>query len=195
MRIADAADVDTEQLELGAHVRPAECGCVARDRPGRDLRHLVTGTHESEDAPVEERALADGVHVGIGRATGLVDDDAAARAHFEPACPRKFIARANAGGEDDEIGLQRLAVRELETVAAVFAVHDAQRAPVRVHDDAEILDHAAQHGAAAFVQLRRHQARRELDHVRLESHVPERVRCLEPEQATADDDAGARVGT
>ena len=49
----------------------------------------------------------------------------------------------------------------------------------------------AQGGAAGVVDLHRHQPRRHLDDVRLQTQLGQRVGGLEPEQAAADDGADA----
>ena len=63
-----------------------------------------------------------------------------------------------------------------------------------VHRDPERLDLRAQDLPAALVHLHGHQPRRELDHVRLETHVVERVGRLETEESATDhhSDAGLR---
>ena len=66
---------------------------------------------------------------------------------------------------------------------------DAGGQRAQVHGHAQRLDAPAQHRAADVVDLQAHQARRELDDVRLEAQVLERVRRLEAEQAAADDHA------
>ena len=57
--------------------------------------------------------------------------------------------------------------------------------------DPEGLDLLAQQLAAAIVDLHRHQARRELHHVRLEPEILERLGRLQAEQAAADHRADA----
>lgn len=55
-----------------------------------------------------------------------------------------------------------------------------------------VADEAGQEGAAALVDLRGHQVRRELHDVRGETEQPRRVRRLEAQQPAPDDDAGSR---
>ena len=64
-----------------------------------------------------------------------------------------------------------------------------QRVLLRVHRHAQRLDLRAQHAPAAVVDLHRHQARREFDHVGLEVHVAQRLGAFEAQQAAADDHA------
>ncbi len=193
MGVADAADVHAEQFQLGAHVGAGEGGLPAAQAGRHHLGHLVARRHETKNAPAPQRALADGVDVGIGRAALVVDDDAAAFADLEPAGARQLVARPDAGREDDEIGFQMPAVGELHAVAAGFAVHDLARIAPGVHAHAERLDLAPQQRAAAGVELHRHQLRRELDHVRLEAERLQRIGRFETQQATAHHHADTRA--
>ena len=63
-----------------------------------------------------------------------------------------------------------------------------------MHLDPEALDVAQEGGAAALVELHRHQPRRELHDVGLEPELQERVGGLQAEQAAADDHAAGHVG-
>ena len=81
--VADAGDIDAQELELGAHVGAAEGGGVVfGQHGGGNLGHLVAGCDEAEDATLKEGALADGEDVGVRGAAALVDDDAAAFAYL-----------------------------------------------------------------------------------------------------------------
>ena len=192
--VPDATDVDAEQLQLGAHVGTVE-GRIAV--PGQDvcghLGHLVAGCDQAEDPPVVEGAFADGEDVRVRRPAGFVDDNAAALARRQSTVAGQFVARADAGREDHHIGLQAVAVRELHAVAGGLSGDDAQGVLAGVHGDAQVLDHAAQHRAAAVVQLRAHEARRELHDVRGEGHVLQRIGCFETEQAATNDDTDFRT--
>nr|KGD10729.1 putative nitrite reductase (NAD(P)H), large subunit [Burkholderia pseudomallei] len=193
VRVADARDVDAHQLELRAQVRAGERALAARELPRDDARHVVAGRDEAEGLAVPCRALADRVDILIARAAALVDRDAAARADLEPACAGDLVARPDAGGEHDHVGIEMRAVGERHPVRARLAVDDLERVLARVHLHAERLDLLAQHPAAALVDLHGHQPRRELDHVRGEPHVAQRLRAFEPEQPAADDDARVRA--
>ena len=63
-----------------------------------------------------------------------------------------------------------------------------------VNRDPEVLDPAPQHRAAGLVELQRHQARGELDDVHRHAELGERVRRLQPQQASADHRARTRPG-
>ncbi len=76
---------------------------------------------------------------------------------------------------------------------ASFAVDDLLGALRGVDRDAQRLDLPAQQPAGRIVELHRHQARRELDHVRLEAEVLQRLGRLEAEQAAADHRADLRA--
>ncbi len=121
-------------------------------------------------------------------------DDAAARADFQPARTRELVARTDARGEHDHVGVQMRAVGELHAVACRPR---RRRSPACCAACAPVTPSSsillAQHAAAAFVDLHRHQARRELDHMRLEAHVAQRLRAFETEQAAADHRAGLRA--
>src|SRR5262249_56736487 len=60
--------------------------------------------------------------------------------------------------------------------------------------DAERLDLGAEDPRTAVVDLHRHEAGRELDHVGLQAHGGERVRRFQAQQPTADDHAGLDLG-
>ncbi|MGF6967589.1 hypothetical protein OKW43_004617 [Paraburkholderia sp. WC7.3g] len=194
VRVADAGDVDAHQLELGAHVGAREFGRVAEQLFRDSARHLVAGRDEAEQLALPQRAFADRVDVRIAGAARVVDCDAAACAEFEAARAREIVARTDARGEHDHVGVEMAAVGELHAVRARFAVDDRRRILLRVHRDAEFFDPAAQYAAATVVDLHRHQARSEFDHVRLQAHVAQRLRAFKAEQATADDGARFRAG-
>ena len=191
--IADAAHVHAQQFQLGAHVGTGEAGLATAKVCGGGFGHLVTGRHQAVDAPAPQRALADGVDVGVGRAALVVDHDAAALADFKTAGPGQLVARPDAGREHDQIRFQVLAVRKYHALAAGFAVHDLARVAPGVHAHAQRLDLAPQQAAAAAVQLHAHQLRRELHHVRLQAQRLERVGGLQPQQTAADHHADPRA--
>ncbi len=194
--VPDAADVDAEEFQLGAHVGTVE-GCIAV--PGQDARcdlgHFVAGCHQAEDPPVVERAFADGEDVRVRCPAGFVDSDATALARGQSTVVGQFVARTDTGREHYQVGLQAVAVGELHPVPGGLAGDDAQGVLARVYGDTEILNHAAQHRPATVVQLRAHEARREFHYVRGEGHVRECIGCFETEQATTDNDADLGAGT
>ena len=195
-RIAEAADVDGQlSFELGACVVEAgEAARLTRERRRGDLRHAVAGRDQAVGLAVEQRAFAHREDVGIAGATQLVDLDAAACAHGQAARLGQVVARSNARREHQQVGLELAAIRELERAHAALRVsHDRARGHVGVHDHAELLDARAQHRAAGVIDLQGHQARCELDHVRLESQREQRIRRFQAEQTSTDHDALARV--
>jgi hypothetical protein len=60
-----------------------------------------------------------------------------------------------------------------------------------VHLHAQALDLAAQHAAAAFVHLHRHQARGELHHMGFQAQVAQGLGAFQPQQAAAHHHARA----
>ncbi|MNS61706.1 hypothetical protein D3C72_947390 [compost metagenome] len=195
VRVADAGHVHAHQLELGAQIGAGEGGVVlAGDVAGGHAGHVVARCDEAEGLFVPRRAFADGVDVAVAGAAVAVDRHAAARAHGQQALARQFVARTDAGGEHDHVGLQVRAVGEHHAVPRARAVDDLHRVAAGVHVQAQRLDAAAQCTAAAFVDLHGHQARRELDHVRFQAHVAQRLGALQAQQAAAHHHAAARPG-
>ncbi len=192
MGVAERGHVHAHELELCAHVGAGEGGGgrgAGRGRSelrGGDLGHLIAGRDQAVDLALPERAFADGVDVGVGGAAGVVDDDAAARAHREPRRSGKFVARPDAGGEHDEVGLELGAVGKFQAVQAGVAGDDLGGGFLGVHMHAERLDLLSQHAAAAVIELHGHEARRELHHMGFESEVLQGLAGLEPEEAAAD---------
>ncbi|CAM5728355.1 hypothetical protein STENM223S_01660 [Streptomyces tendae] len=172
---------------------PVKGRVPGRDGRGGRLGLLVTGRDQPVDPAVGgQRALADreDVRVGDGAAL-LVDADAAALADREAAVPGQLVAGPHTGAEHHEFGGEFGAVGQLHAGdGAVVAGHDLLRADARVDGQAHVLDGAQQRGAAALVDLHRHQARRELHDVRGESESLERTGRLQAEQPAADHGAG-----
>ena len=194
VRVAERGHIDAEQLELRAHVGAAERRVrFACELPRGDLRHLVARRHQAEQTAAPERALADRVDVGVGGAARVVDHDAAARADLEARGARQFVARTDSSGEHDDVCIERRAVVELEALPRSLARHDGFRVLARVHVNAERFDLPAQHGAAAVVDLQRHQSRREFDHMGLQSEIAQRLGGFQPQQAAADHRAHLRA--
>ncbi len=123
----------------------------------------------------------------VHRAALLVDRDAAALADRQTAVAGQLVAGADTGGEHHQVGGEFGTVGQLHTGdGAVLADHDLLRAHARVDAQAHLLDGAQQGGAAALVDLHRHQARRELHDVGGQSEALEGTGRLEPEQTAAD---------
>ena len=78
--------------------------------------------------------------------------------------------------------------------AAAFVDEHLLHPDARADANIERLDAPLEDAAAVVVELHRHEARRHLDHGRVEAEEPEGVGRLESEQAAADDCAGAAAG-
>ena len=107
-RVAEGGHVDAEQLQLGRHVGAGERAGPAEQRVDDDLGHRVAGRHQAVHPAAGGGALADGPDVRVGGAALLVDQHAAALGEVEPGGPGQGVARADAGGEDDDLGRDRL---------------------------------------------------------------------------------------
>ena len=104
VRVAEARDVDAEQLELGRHVRIDEAARIAPCEAIRDdLRGLVARRDQPVARPIDGGCLADGGNRDVRRQTVAVHQEPAARSALEPGGLREFIARANTGGENHDI--------------------------------------------------------------------------------------------
>ena len=110
---------------------------------GGHARHVVARCDKAEGLVVPGRAFADRVDVAVAGATVGVDRHAATCAQRQHALARQFIARTNAGGEHDHVGLQPGAVRERHAVPRGRAIDDFHRVATGVHMQAERFDAAA----------------------------------------------------
>ncbi|MNC18414.1 hypothetical protein D3C75_663150 [compost metagenome] len=189
MGIADGADGDAEQLELGAHVRPLEAAVAAEQMVDGDLGHLVARCHQPEEAALPGGALADGIDVGIRGEAVIVDQHTAALCYGQFAITAQGVLRAYAGGEDHHIHLKGGAVGEGEAVFGLLAaVHqDLAGALAGVHLHAHGFNLAAQQLAALTVELLGHQHRGKLHHVGLETQCLEGAGGFQAEQAAPND--------
>ncbi|MNZ50940.1 hypothetical protein D3C78_687410 [compost metagenome] len=195
VRIADRADIHTEQLELGRHVGAGKTGGVLTRQRRRDIaRHAVTRCNQAEHTAVPRSALADGIDVWIAAATGAVDHHPAARGNLQTAAAAQSILRTNPGGEHDQVRFEKLAALEVHPVAIVFTGHHRLGRPRQVHADPERFDLRTQGRAAFSVQLHRHQARGEFHYVRFQAQRLEGVGSLKPQQATTDHHATPGIG-
>ena len=103
------------------------------------------------------------------------------------------ILRPDAGGKHDDIGFHGLAIGKTQHMLVLGAGFDAGGGLAGVHTHSQRLDMAAQHAAATLVHLHGHQSRRELDDMRLQTQVDQRLGRFEAQQSTADDRAAARI--
>ena len=191
--IAERGDVRAEELELRRGVGPVEDGVAARQVARERVRHLVAGGDEPVDRLAMEGHLADREDALVARAQAVVDDDAAARADLDPRGARELVARANAGRDDHHV--ERRSLRRPRSRCP-------RRRPspricaMRLSTwtcDAELADRPLEEGRGGDVELSRHEARGDLDHVRLEPRVEHGPRGLEPEESAADDRRAPRA--
>jgi len=185
--IADGADVDAEQLELGRHVGAVEglVGFLGQLR-GDTARHAVARCNQAEHAAVPAGALADGEDRRIRGAAFAVDHDAAARSDLQLRDMAEGVLRADAGGKHDQVGFEEFAVGEVHPPGVVLAGNDLLGGARQVHADAQRLDARLQCRTAFAVQLHRHQARGEFDDMGFQSERLQRVGCFQPEQTAAN---------
>ena len=125
MRITNTAHVHAQQFQLGAHVCAGEGVFAAEDMVNGDLRHFVPWCNQAVYAVIPAGAFADGVDIRIGGLAGIVDHDPAALRNGQTALGGQLVARANTGGEDDEIHFQ---------LAAVGKAHGFTRFGAFLHD-------------------------------------------------------------
>jgi len=168
-RVAEAAHVDAQQLELGAHVETLERQRLAGERGRSDVRHAVSGRDQSVRLTLEQRALADRENARIAGAAGAVDGDPAALADAQSRGPRKFVARPNPRRKYQQFDGDFRAVGKTQGPhAAVFSGHDFAGCGAEVDVHSELFDARTQHCRPDLVDLQRHQPRRKFDHVRFE---------------------------
>jgi hypothetical protein len=120
----------------------------------------------------------------------VVHHDAAALAHSDAGGARQLIARADASGHHHHVERQ-VGLAGGQPGDGRIAQHLA-RAAAHVHLNAQALDGALQQAAADGVDLAGHQARRQLDDVRLDAALLHRPGRLEAQQAAAQH--GAALG-
>ena len=82
---------------------PVERARPAEQRVHDDLGHRVAGRDEAVHPAAGRRALADRADVRVGGAALLVDEDAAALGDVQPGVAGQLVARADAGGEHDDL--------------------------------------------------------------------------------------------
>src|SRR5262249_54741863 len=126
-------------------------------------------------------------------AASVIDDDAPTLANRQAGRSRQLVAGTDAGGEHDDIDLERAAVGEIHAMAQIRPGRDLPGVLPRMNVNAKRLDLAAKHAAAAVIDLQSHQARCELDDVGFQSQVAQRLGCLQSEQASTDHSTNART--
>ena len=183
--IAHRAHVHAHQFQLGAHVGAGEIAGLVVEHRGHGARHGVARRHQPEDLVVPERAFTDREDRRVRGAALVVHHDAAALAQLQTALAAQAVLRADAGGEHDHVGFQRRLAFEVHAQGVLFAGVDQLGFHAGVDVHAERFHFLAQQGAAGFVQLHRHQLRREFHHMGFQPQQPQRVGGFQPEQAAA----------
>ena len=89
---------------------PVKVAGPAEQRVDDDLGHRVAGGDQAVHPAGRRRALADRPDVLVGGAALLVDEDAAALGEVEAGRAGQRVARPDAGGEDDDLGVDRVCV-------------------------------------------------------------------------------------
>ena len=108
----------------------------------------------------------------------------------EAGCARQLVARPDAGREHHDVRLEVGAVGESACVRMRSPATISTRLLAGVDAHAELCDSRAQHATARLVDLHRHQTRRELHDMRLQTADPcSALAASRPEQPAADDDA------
>src|SRR5690606_12254960 len=184
-RVAEAGDVDAHQLQLRRHVGAQELRGRAGQRARDGVGHLVAGRHEAVARPALQRTFAGGEDLRVVRAQLIVDQDAAARTGNDAAFARHFVPGADAGGDDDHVDVQALAV-PIEEARHRAVAHHLGGIAIHVDRDAERSDLVGQHRGPGFVELPRHQAGRELHDVGLEPEVEHGFGRFEPQEPATD---------
>ena len=191
MGVANGTHVHAQQLQFGAHVGTCEGRlAITVQRSGQGAGHGIARGHQAENLLFPERALPNGVHMGIGSGAVIVDHDAAAFADLQATGPGQGILGTNAGREHDKVCFQEGLVAEVHAKASVLALDNGSGCLLCVHLNAEFLDFVTQQGAAVGIKLNRHQPGGKLHHVGCQSQALERIGCFKAQQATADDHTG-----
>src|SRR5699024_8387980 len=94
------------QVAAGEGAGPAE------DLVDGHLGHRVAGADEAPDAVLDAGHLTDGVDVRVRGAAAVVDDHPAPLANRQAGVAGEFVARPDAGGEDDDVDVDGGAVVE-----------------------------------------------------------------------------------
>ncbi|MNO92438.1 hypothetical protein D3C76_840130 [compost metagenome] len=166
VRIADAANIHAEQFQLGAHVRAGEGIFVTEDVVHGDLRHFISRCYKAVHAVAPAGAFADGVDVRVGGLARIINHDPAALRYGQTALGRHFVARADTGGEDDEVHFQLAAVGEAHGFTRVGAfLNDLFGIFAGVNFHTHALDLAFELIATHVVELLCHQHRGKFDDV------------------------------
>ncbi|MCY1343047.1 hypothetical protein D9M69_290550 [compost metagenome] len=194
--VADGAHVNAQQLQLGGHVGANErIGVLAAELRGDAAGHLVAGGDQAVDAAVPGGALTDGKDVRVRGQALAVDGHAAARTQFQAALAGQGVLRADAGGEDDQVGFEEILTGEVHPVAIFLAGADGLGGFREMHPHAQCFDARLECLAALVIELHRHQARGEFHHVGVEAEGLQRIGGFQAQQAAAHHHATACLGS
>ena len=192
-RVAEGGDVHAHELELGGHIRVLEIRTFfPRQACGHNLRHGVAGRDQSVRLAIHRCALADGGDVLDGGSALAVGEEAAARPQFQASVRAHRVARADAGGEDHQVGLDLPVVTQVQhdgPLALRRRLDGATGHPdVDVH--AHLADRLREHLAACVIHLQRHEPRGHFYNVCFRAHVLSSACRLKPKEATANHHGG-----
>ncbi|MCY1418090.1 hypothetical protein D9M71_336370 [compost metagenome] len=123
-----------------------------------------------------------------------IDGHAATGAELQAALAGQRVLRADAGGEDDQVGFEEVFTGEVHPVAVFFSGADGLGGLGQMHAHAQLLDPRLEGLAALVIQLHRHQARGELHHMGIQTEGFQRIGRFQAEQAATDHHATARIG-
>ncbi len=118
----------------------------------------------------------------------VVDGHASPFSDVESAIASQLIARPDAGGDDDHVHFQRIAVGECDSAYTTATGH-FRRGLIQMHADAKLFDLPNEDARAGVIDLARHQARRELDNMRFQPEIERRFGGFQTEKPAADDGA------
>src|SRR5690606_23484192 len=96
-RVAEAADIDAEELQLGAEVELAALGVLAGERPRDHLGHAIPRRDQAVRSAAQRRALANREDGSVARSTAGIDDDAAPLADGERRVACQLVPRPDPG--------------------------------------------------------------------------------------------------
>ena len=139
-------------------------------------------------------ALAHGKHVGHGYIAGTTrqivsHDDAPV--DFQAGVGRERRVGTDARGDHDQVASQPAAIGEFETLDMPIS-QDGGRPRGEMCRETHLLELAAKHIGRARIELRLHQVRHQVDHVRLETPVQQATGRLQSQQPSADHRGRAR---
>ncbi|VVO44489.1 hypothetical protein PS720_06446 [Pseudomonas fluorescens] len=193
--VADGAHVHAEQLEFGRHVRAHKrLGGLLAEQRGNPTGHLVARRDQAEQAAVPGGAFANRVDVRVAAQALVVDHHAATRTDLQAGLASQCVLGADAGGKHDQVGFEELVIGKIHAIAVLLAGADRLSRTRQMHPHAQALDLRLERQAAKIVQLHRHQARRELHHVRFKAQALQRVGGFQAQQATAHHHTAPRIG-